>query len=178
MPWHHIIPRHEWKKRFGSLKGFNAIDNKVNLSHENHKQIHQRYADEGSMADNVAAKAMSGKLLPDEIQREISKLGGLNGGRPPGFTHTKEFRQDLSNRMKGNKYRLGSKPSIETKQKITIKLLGNKHLLGHKHTKEAKLKMSITLQSLPRLTCPYCGVVGGPANMKRYHFGNCKKVGL
>ena len=175
MPWHHIIPRHEWKRRFGNLNGFNAKDNHVNLSHENHTQLHVRYGEEGSKSDAIAGKAMSGKIIGEELQRQISLMTGKLGGRPKGFHHTKEWKEENSKRMRGNKHLLGHVTSKETKEKQRIKMLGNQHLLGHRHKEQSKQLTSRTLKSLPRLTCPNCLKVGGPANMKRYHFNNCKK---
>ena len=40
MAIHHIIPKHEWKARFGDLEGFDALDNLVNLTTEQHSQAH------------------------------------------------------------------------------------------------------------------------------------------
>lgn len=40
MPIHHIIPKHEWLERFGSLNGVNAKDNTVNLTLAQHAQVH------------------------------------------------------------------------------------------------------------------------------------------
>ena len=43
MPLHHIIPRHEWKTRFGNLKGLNAKDNTIELTMEQHAHVHAHY---------------------------------------------------------------------------------------------------------------------------------------
>ena len=40
LPIHHIIPKHEWLERFGSLKGVNAEDNIVNLTLSQHAEVH------------------------------------------------------------------------------------------------------------------------------------------
>jgi len=37
---HHIIPRYEWKERFGNLKGVNAPDNTVILTMAQHAEVH------------------------------------------------------------------------------------------------------------------------------------------
>jgi len=36
---HHVIPRHEWKARFGNLEGVNAPENKVRLTREQHAHV-------------------------------------------------------------------------------------------------------------------------------------------
>jgi hypothetical protein len=56
--------------------------------------------------------------------------------------HTKEFKDELRQRMMGNTYRRGTKLSDEQKELISEKMKGNKHLLGHKHSEESKQKMS------------------------------------
>lgn len=40
MARHHIIPRYEWKERFGSLKGVNAPDNTIILTIAQHAEVH------------------------------------------------------------------------------------------------------------------------------------------
>ena len=40
MPVHHIIPKHEFRERFGTLKGVNAPDNTVNLTLAQHAEVH------------------------------------------------------------------------------------------------------------------------------------------
>ncbi len=174
MPWHHIIPRHEWRRRFGNLTGFNAKDNKVNLSHENHRQLHERYGEEGSSMDQIAAKAMAGKILPEELQRELSIAGGKLGGSRKKPPHTEEWKRENSERMRGNKHLLGFRHTEEWKRENSERMKGNTHLLGHCHIEESKQLTSKTLRGLPRLSCPHCLKVGGPGNMKRYHFNNCK----
>lgn len=181
MPWHHIIPKHEWKRRFGNLRGFNVWDNKVNFTTEQHIETHKRYWDDPPpphyvqrTGDKIAYQAISGEIGREEIQRELSRLGGLLGGRPKGIPHTKEWKKDISERMKGHKYLVGHVQSEATKEKHRITMLGNKHLLGHQHTNKSKLMISNTLKNLPRVSCPYCSKVGGPSAMKRYHLNNCK----
>ena len=58
--------------------------------------------------------------------------------------------------------------SRETCEKIGAKLRGTRV------PEERVRRISESLRSLSRLTCPYCGKIGGVSNMKRYHFENCK----
>lgn len=98
MPWHHVIPKHEWKKRFGTLDGFNASDNLVNLSHENHTQLHKRYGEEGSAGDRIAADAMAGLIGKESLHSEASRLGGRHR---KGVKNSLEHNQSISKTMSG-----------------------------------------------------------------------------
>jgi menaquinone-dependent protoporphyrinogen IX oxidase len=51
---------------------------------------------------------------------------------------------------------------------------GNKHFnFGKKNSEETRKKISKSLKN--KITkCPYCGLIGGGTNMKRYHFDKCK----
>lgn len=61
---HHIIPRHEWKKRFGNLKGFNASDNVAWLTPEMVKFFAESQQGEKS--------SMFGKRKSEETKRLMS----------------------------------------------------------------------------------------------------------
>jgi hypothetical protein len=52
----------------------------------------------------------------------------------------------------------------------------NPTFLGKTHSEETKKKLSEMNKgkTQPKLTCPYCLLTGGQANLKRYHFNNCK----
>lgn len=64
---HHIIPRHEWKRRFGNLKGFNAPDNIVWLTIAQHAQVHQLLHElHNRHEDFVAWKVLSGQMTITE----------------------------------------------------------------------------------------------------------------
>lgn len=80
MPWHHIIPKHEWKLRFGNLKGVNAPDNLSNLYDHQHIQVHQRYYEEPCnpmgvvlIGDKVAWQTMAGFITPEEGRLELCR---------------------------------------------------------------------------------------------------------
>lgn len=165
MPWHHIIPKHEWKKRFGNLKGINARDNQVNLSLENHEQIHRRYGEEGSKFDRLAAAAMSGQIGKEEIIREACRLSGkLSRGR----LQTPETRRKKSEALTG-KSRTAF--SLEHLQNLSISHEGNMH------SKETRENMSQKRRNKKQVlvSCPHCCKDGGVSLLTRYHFDNCKK---
>ena len=53
---------------------------------------------------------------------------------------------------------------------------GNKNpMFGKSHSKETKLK--IAEKAARRISCPHCERVGNIANMKRWHFDNCRSKG-
>lgn len=65
------------------------------------------------------------------------------------------------------------------KQKQRESKLGNKNpMFGKKQTEEIKRKIANSLLGYKQVQveCPNCKLMGGIANMKRYHFNNCKKV--
>jgi len=65
MPIHHIIPRHEWKKRFGNLKGLGAPDNLIELTTEQHAEVHMHYYREitHNHFDRLASEMIRDKLV-------------------------------------------------------------------------------------------------------------------
>lgn len=71
---HHIIPKHEWVKRFGSLKGVNAPDNLVFLSIEQHAQAHQLLHEiNADPFDLIAYQTLSGQISKPEAL-ELARL--------------------------------------------------------------------------------------------------------
>ncbi len=91
---HHIIPKHEWKKRFDSLEGVNDADNLVDLSVEQHADAHRILFEEfGRWEDKLAWLSLSNQITSEERQRllgqEVGKrygkiYGAINGKRNKG----------------------------------------------------------------------------------------------
>jgi len=148
MPWHHIIPRHEWKKRFGNFDGFNVNDNLVNLSLENHTQIHMRYGLEGSRYDLIAGKAMMGLIDHEEARLEAVRVYNKSEAN--------------SIQARGNKNALGSRGSKEKCEAQSKRMLGNTRSKGNRFHHET-------------VECPHCHRVGGQGGMVRWHFDKCKR---
>lgn len=94
---HHVIPRHEWKVRFGNLKGFNAPDNIVYLTIEQHSQAHQFLFELNHKHDDfVAWKVLSGQMtIPDG--REL-----MRRQRIKEYQNRSEVKKAMSQRMIGN----------------------------------------------------------------------------
>jgi hypothetical protein len=106
----------------------------------------------------------SGKTKEFDSRLEVSeevrkKLSIANMGR----IHTENTKKLIS------KTHLGKPKSEDHKQKIS------QTLKGHKLSEETKEKMSFSRKgkSQNKISCPYCGKVGGTA-MYRWHFNNCK----
>lgn len=137
MPQHHVIPKHEWMMRFGTLMGVNSPENLVNLTHEQHIQVHKRYyEDRGLLGDKLAWLGNEGVITPEELRRELSRQGGKSRlGVPQSNAH----RAKLSLAHTGVK----RKPfTEETKRKLSLSHLGK----SHPHTEESKRKISESLK--------------------------------
>ena len=123
---HHIIPKHEWKTRFGNLDGVNAIDNLVYLSLEDHAQIHKRMGEEGSKNDELAYRRMCNSIGNEELHKKLCTLA----------KQTKEFSELKRKQSIGNQNARGSVRSEDFK-----KAVGDR-LRGIPHSPEQNLKQS------------------------------------
>lgn len=102
--------------------------------------------------------------VSDETKAKISSS-------KKGQTHTEETKQKMSETRRGEKNAMFGKPkSEETKQKIS------NSLKNRKLSNDVKQKISETLKGVvkPTIICSYCTKEGAVANMKRWHFENCK----
>lgn len=123
------------------------------------------------------SKGNKGKQITEETKRKISKA--LQNTRR---NFTSEHKKKLS------KSNIGK---VICKNKTTNEIIcvnqdefnKNNELIGiHKNrklTEEHKRKISESGRGLKRKTiiCPHCGKIGSIANMKRWHFENCKFKG-
>lgn len=76
-----------------------------------------------------------------------------------------------------SKINTGIKRTEETKQKMRVpKPAGFGELIRKARTGTKRSAATIAKLKKPKKTiqCPQCGKIGGAANMKRYHFENCK----
>lgn len=144
MAIHHIIPKHEWKARFGTLKGVNASDNlSPELYNEQHAQAHLfLYELNGNWKDYLAYKSLAKHIGKEEIRRELGRqMGLLNAGKkkgPDSPSHKKNLSESLKN-----------SPAAIIQRKLVAE---------SKRGKPA-----------PRVSCPHCHKVGDAMNMKRWH---------
>jgi len=91
---------------------------------------------------NIQPKAYSnlGVTFGPEMRAKISAARKGKG------TLSKEQREELRERMKGNKYLLGYKPNEETKDKLRRARRGKKPSLGMHHSENFKIEMSTRLK--------------------------------
>lgn len=120
MPRHHIIPRHEWKARFGSLSGFNAHDNQVDLYTDQHAQVHMHYFNEITHIeyDRIASLFIACAIGKEETYRLVSSA------TMKGRKLSAETRAKMPAAKKGNKYSIGRKVSETTRAKLSIASMG------------------------------------------------------
>ncbi len=147
MAIHHIIPKHEWKARFGNLEGFNAPDNRSpELYNHQHAQVHLHYFAEITHLeyDRIAGLAISGQIGKEELFRQLSSVA--NSGRP----HTEAHIKKQAASQKGSQ-----KPP---------------------HTELWKLNHSQKMKGIQKIqvSCVCCRKSGGINTMSRWHFENCK----
>ena len=104
------------------------------------------------------------------------------------YTSTEDKSGHLSEETKRriSKATKGKKVSSRTRQKISNSLTGRKKSAraeqkrlesrkGYKHSKETLNKIRLSNKSIAPVTCPYCGKVGKPHGMKRWHFDSCRE---
>lgn len=103
---------------------------------------------------------LMGGLQPEHIRKKMS-------ASHTGKKYTEEQRKRMS---MAQKKVVHHKASEETKRKMSISMRG---IL---RSEETKRKMSESNLLKPILTCPHCGK-SSRANIKRYHFNNCKQYG-
>ena len=96
--------------------------------------------------------------------------GELNPAKKDNW-HMKSVMQNVSDEERKRRYgkMLGTKNSDKTKE---LKSLVSKARWSNKEdTEKRKQAMKGKRKSV---TCPHCKLIGAGANMKRYHFDNCK----
>lgn len=181
---HHVIPRHEWKRRFGNLVGFNDKDNIVHLTLEQHIHVHRiLYELNKNDWDRIAFQGMSGMIDKEDIHWELKSIGGkIGGSRSKGRkrpNHTQEHKKKISEARisiwrtptekmiqgirRMTKTKKGTILSEDHRKHISSGLKGNQRVLG-KRWKQNKIE------------CVHCRKTGGIGQMKRYHFNNCKHL--
>lgn len=166
MALHHIIPWHEWKKRINpkatrSNKDFNAPDNVVDLTTEQHAQAHYLlYELNNNTYDLAAAQGISGLIGKEELFRMI--IRAAHCGKPlseetrrrisignTGKKRSPEYLKWMSEYHKGNQHWLGKHHTIETKQKLSA------INTGKKHSEETKKRIGTSVKGHRRLPVGY-----------------------
>lgn len=115
-----------------------------------------------------------GRVLSEEHKQKIS---------PIGRKHSEKTKQMMSESRSGILHPFFGKSFTEDhKQNLSIASKGKPKSKEHREnmskpkSEEHKQKISEANSNIshPLLTCPYCNLIGGSRNMKRYHFTNCK----
>jgi hypothetical protein len=128
-------------------------------------------------------KSLKTKGRPKSEEHK-AKIGAALKGKPKSEQHRLKIsttRTGMPSPMKGKSMGKGRPKSAEHKAKIGAANLGKKRtpeqkaLLSALRKAEAKTKKK-SLTAYEKIKCPHCGKIGMKANMKRYHFDNCKKV--
>lgn len=132
---HHIIPFHEWKKRINlraqrSNRDFNAPDNVVWLTLEQHIQVHQLLFElNGSKFDLLAWNMLSGHIGKEEGIVLAIKEANAGNQYALGYKHTPEWKSAESARMMGTH----SIHTVEQDRLQSLRMMGNKQAKGSKH---------------------------------------------
>jgi hypothetical protein len=156
---HHIIPLHEWRRRINPKanrhnKEYNAPDNVVWLTLEQHIQVHQLlYELNGSECDRIAYSRMSGQMGCWEATIAAARLANTGKKHTEetkhkwsvmrmGSKHTEEWKRDTSSRMKGNTFCVGYKYTLEQREARSRGMIGKQNALGTIQTAENKRRKS------------------------------------
>lgn len=148
---HHVIPRHEWKVRFGNLDGFNASDNVVSLTVEQHAQAHLLLFElNHSEYDRIAYLALSKEIGKEETHKRAISVANTGNKYTLGLKRSEDQKRKHSEFMRGKQYTLGYKFGDEFRRNVSVAMTGNTNGTGFKHTKEWKLAKSASMIGIKR----------------------------
>lgn len=105
-----------------------------------------------------------GKPKSAKAIRKQQETRKRNNKQIGGWTHSEEWKDNMSNIMSGRKQSAEHISNLSTARK------------GKKQSPELVAKRAAALKGRPqeRIICPHCKKEGGLTGMKRYHFDNCK----
>jgi hypothetical protein len=128
-------------------------------------KLYGRIYDGGVLANMTLGG--DGAIGIKRTQKSKDIISQLLTGKP----RTKEVKDKISQKLKGTKM------SEQFKENQRIKMIGNSYTSGNKLTIEHKNKISKAMKGNKKATteCPHCGIIGGVAVLKRFHFDKCKK---
>ena len=93
---HHTIPLHEWRRRINSNatrsdRHFNAPDNVVWLTMEQHSQAHLLLFELNAYTEDfIAGRGLAGIIGHEEVVLEVCRLGAIRGGQCLTTSDTRE----------------------------------------------------------------------------------------
>jgi len=193
--WHNIVKKHGYKIKIvaNNISWEEACQTEKNLI----KCIGRKINGSGSLVniteggEGIPGFKHSKESILKTINSEGYKNRKLSNDHLKGKTyeeiHGKEKAEEIKKKQSkairppartGEDHHLFGKKrpdhSAKLKGRPNYKLRGK----SHPHTNESKQKLSIAKTGVPRnkLTCPYCGKIGGDGNMQRWHFNNCKTL--
>ena len=193
---HHIVPDCFFidKKRKSNVKGFlpgnpNLLDNIVKLTPREHFIVHLLLVKMFSQ-DFILIKSLMYSVYMMTFDRTGNRYNNKTYALTKkiyskallGNQHAKAGKgipKSKTENYLNNKNRVNKKATLETKQKLSLAKIGNQNRKGIPHTEQSKLgcaKGGKAQKGIPKRTteCPYCKLIGSIANLKRYHFDNCK----
>lgn len=125
------------------------------------------------------------KILSNKLSGKNNPNFGLFGEKHPLYKRKRpeEVNRKISNSLKG---KIKSAEWVEKMRKRligrttpeSVKIKISEATKGRKQTKEHIENMANAKRGKPtrKVICPICNKIGGVANMKRYHFNNCKLI--
>jgi len=151
---HHIIPFHEWRLRIDPKatrwnKDFNALDNIVWLTREQHAQAHLLLFEiNGRIQDRNASIMIAGNM-DEQSRRYAAKY------RDTSYMQTHQYKDKVSAAKRGNSpaWNKGIPCSMESRQNLSLKMTGNKNCLGRIISKETKEKLRANM--IGKIRGPY-----------------------
>jgi hypothetical protein len=150
--------------------------------------VYGPYTDKIYLEKQALAMSDWFNIVESDEWANLINENGLDGGSFPGKfngnyrnKYSIETRVKMSLSMKGKNK--GKKHSEEHRAKISAARKGkpgpNK---GKILSEEHRAKLSAALKGIPKehkiINCPHCNKEGNIANMKRWHFDNCKLKGI
>lgn len=174
---HHIIPKHEWKRRFGSLSGVNSPDNLVHLTTEQHANVHKLlYELNGSKYDLIAHEVLSGQIGHEEAIIEAGREANL------GKKKSEEFKRKQSQRMIGRKISLGRRLSPQGIENHRKRMQGNSYSKKYNYIVSTPEGKDVLITGNMSKFCQFHGLSHGTmlevakGNRKHHHNYKCKIV--
>jgi len=104
--------------------------------------------------------SLKGRTRPAEVGQKIS---AANKGRPKSEEHKRKISATTTGR--------------ERPPEVSAKIAAHRKTHPFAHSAESIERMRTSCANREKLPCPHCGVTGGIAQLKRWHFDNCPLIG-
>jgi group I intron endonuclease len=154
---------------------------------------------------NAIRKYGSGNFTPNAIEEGLDQNFGKNFREPYwisllkpeynmtkggegclGYHHTENHKLHMSKVQQGHTISEETRQRMSQSQKIRkhpphteeTKIRMSRSQRGHLCTEETRLRISNTKRKQGPVTCPKCLRIGNGSIMRRWHFDNCKQIGV